>query len=198
MIMMTRFSTIAALSVAVLAFAAPSQAQHSRGGGGAGGGGRAVAAPRSGGTVVAPRGGSAVVGRPYYGRPYYYGPRFSFGFYSGYPYYSPYYYPYGYYGSYAYGYPYGGYPYAPYGGGYAVSAGEARGYGSVRIQDASRDAQVYADGYYVGTVDDFDGTFQHLDLEAGPHRIEIRPQGQAPISVEVNVRPGETITYHAR
>jgi hypothetical protein len=132
-------------------------------------------------------------GRPFFVAPRFYYPAFSFGFYGGYPYYSPYYYPWGYYG--AYGYPYGyggGYPYGDY-----VSADEARGIGGVRIVDAPKDAQVFADGYYAGTVDDFNGTFQHLDLESGPHHIEIREGGRPASQVDVNVIPGETITYHA-
>jgi len=181
---MTKFLITTALSLALIGIAAPSQAQHRSGSSG----GRV--APRGGAVVTAPRGGG-VVGRPFYGRPYYYGPRFSFGFYGGYPYYYPYYYPYGYYGSY-YGYPYG-YPY----GGYGVGVGNG-GYGGVRIKDAPEHAQVYADGYYVGVVDDFDGTFQHLNLEPGSHHIEIRPEGAAAIAFDVNITPGETITYHAK
>jgi len=47
-------------------------------------------------------------------------------------------------------------------------------------------------------VDDFNGTFQHLDLEAGPHHIEVREGGQPASQVDVNVVPGSTITFHAR
>jgi hypothetical protein len=47
------------------------------------------------------------------------------------------------------------------------------------------------------TVDDFDGAFQHMNLEAGPHRIEIRLPDYEPIVFDVNVVPGETVTYHA-
>jgi hypothetical protein len=181
--MMKKLLGIAVLSVCTLAVAAPSQAQHRRGGAVVRGGGSV----RGGGVVVAPR-----VVRPAYRG--YYGPRYSFGFYSGYPYYySPYYYPYGYYGAYGYPYGYG----AGIGGDYYVSGDRARGYGGLQIKDAPHDAQVFADGYYAGTVDDFDGAFQHLDLEAGAHRIEIREEGQPPISFEVNIRPGENITYHA-
>jgi len=187
--MMKRILAVATLSLCTLALAAPSQAQHTRG-----------SAPARGSAVS--RGGAVAGGgvRPispvfrggYYYPRYYY--PFSFGFYYGYPYYSPYYYPYGYYGAYgAYGYPYGGYPYY---GGY-VSNDEARGLGGLRITDAPKDAQVYADGYYAGTVDDFNGTFQHLDLSAGPHHVEVREQGQPPLQVDVNIVPGETITYHA-
>lgn len=189
--MMKKILAIAMLSLCTLAIAAPSQAQHRRGGssGGSASSGRAV--PRGG--VVGPAIVSPRVVSPGY-RPYYY-PRYSFGLGLGYgyPYYSPYYYPYGYYGAYGYG----GYP--PYGGDYEVVAGgRAEPYGSVRITDAPKDAQVYADGYYVGAVDDFDGAFQHINLEAGTHHIEIHEQGQTPMSFDVNVRPGESITYHAK
>ena len=183
--MIKKALAIAAFSLCTLALAAPSQAQHRQGGAAV----RGSAGVRGGGAVVvAPRAVS-----PGY-RPYYY-PRYSFGLYGGYPYYySPYYYPYGYYG--AYGSPYD-YPYG-YGGGYYVGGDRARGYGGVKIKDAPKDAQVFADGYYAGTVDDFDGAFQQLDLEGGSHHIEIREQGRPPIAVDVNVRPGETITYHAK
>jgi hypothetical protein len=187
--MVKRILATAAFSLSILALAAPSQAQHARGSSAVRGGSVA----RSGGAVVAPRGGTVYRGG-YYNRGYYY-PRYSFGFYAGYPYYySPYYYPYGYYG-YGYGYPYG-YPY--YGGAYFGDSREARGLGSVQIKDAPKHAQVFADGYYAGNVDDFDGVFQHLDLEAGRHHIEIRQEGQQPIAFDVNVQPGETITYHAK
>jgi hypothetical protein len=55
---------------------------------------------------------------------------------------------------------------------------------------------VYVDGYYAGIVDDFDGAFQRLEIEPGPHRIELRLPGYETFAFEVNVRPGETIRYH--
>ena len=142
--------------------------------------------------VIAARYGGRV---PY--RPYFYRPSFRVGIGFGYPYYYgyPYGYPYAYsgYGYRAYGYPYG-YAVPPPGYLYAVPG---RPYGGVRITDAPEDAEVFADGYYVGIVDDFDGVFQHMNLEAGAHRIEIRAQGRQPIAFDVRVEPGETITYHA-
>ncbi len=194
---MKKIFSIAAFSLCTLALAAPSMAQHQRGGAAPRGGGGAVArpgGPRGGG---APRGGYYGGGYyrgGYYGRYHgYYGyPGWSLGFYGGYPYYSPYYYPWGYYGYY-------GSPYWGVGWGYPyVDRDTARGFGGVQIKDAPKDAQVFADGYYAGTVDDFDGAFQHLDLEAGPHHIEIREPGKPPVAFEVNVLPGETTTYHAR
>ena len=70
-------------------------------------------------------------------------------------------------------------------------------YGGLRIVDAPRDAQVFADGYYVGIVDDFDGVFQHLNLEPGPHRVEIHHPGFAPVAFDVDIQPGRTITLRA-
>jgi hypothetical protein len=160
--------------------------------------------PRTDGRRFDSRGVSPrVIGRAplrsfYY--PYYFGyrPGLSFGLGFGYPYYYgsygyPYYgYPYG-----AYGYSYGGYYPGGYGGGYAVQPGYAgNAYGGIRIQGAPRDAQVFVDGYYAGIVDDYDGTFQRLDLEAGPHEIEIRTAGR-PLTYDVNVTPGQTLALHA-
>jgi hypothetical protein len=78
----------------------------------------------------------------------------------------------------------------------SVQPGHA--YGGVRITDAPHDAQVFADGYYMGVVDDFDGIFQHLNLEAGPHHIEVVEQGFEPIAFDVNVQPGQTTTFRAQ
>ena len=94
----------------------------------------------------------------------------------------------------AYGYPAYGYPAAGYGY-YAIVPG--RPYGAVRIVDAPPDARVIVDGYYAGEVDDYDGVFQHLNLEAGPHHIEIEAQGYPSIAFDVRVEPGQTITYRA-
>jgi hypothetical protein len=70
-------------------------------------------------------------------------------------------------------------------------------YGGLRITGAPREAQVFADGYYVGIVNDFDGIFQHLNLEAGGHRIEIEIPGYQTIAFDVMVQPGRTTTLRA-
>ncbi len=146
--------------------------------------------------IIAPR----IIGHVPY-RPYYYGyrPGLTIGFFAGYgyPYGYPYrYYPYAYPGYYGYGYGYGPYGYALPPPAY-VSMRPGVAYGGVRIQGAPPDTQVFVDGYYVGIADDFDGPFQHVNLEAGVHRIELRLEGQPPITFDVNVQPGQTITYHA-
>ena len=106
-------------------------------------------------------------------RPYCYRPSWSIGVYYG----TGGYYPYGYTPDYYFN---------PIPGHY---------YGGLRITGAPREARVFADGYYVGIVDDFDGVFQHLNLEVGPHHIEIQLDGYAPVAFDVNIRPGETITF---
>jgi hypothetical protein len=107
--------------------------------------------------------------------------------------------PYVYRPSYRAGVVYGSNGYYPYGytprGYYDPLPG--RPYGGLRITGAPRWARVFADGYYVGLVNDFDGIFQHLNLEAGPHRIEIEDEGLGAIAFDVFIRPGETITYRA-
>lgn len=132
--------------------------------------------------------------RPYsYYRPYYRS-GLGLGFYYGYP---------GFYGPYAWGYPawgyapyaYGAYGFAPYAYGIAPYGYVGRRYGGVRIDLPQRDAEVFVDGYFAGIVDDFDGAMQHLNLEPGPHRIEVRAAGFEPISFDVNVEPGRSITY---
>ena len=62
---------------------------------------------------------------------------------------------------------------------------------SLRIQVTPREAQVYVDGYYVGTVDSFDGTFQRLHLSPGEHVIEIFLEGHRTIREPMLFRPRE-------
>ena len=70
-----------------------------------------------------------------------------------------------YWGGYWYGGPYWGYPY-PYWGGYYDD-----GSAELRLDVKPKDAQVFVDGYYVGIVDDFDGTFQRLRIKPGDHEL---------------------------
>ncbi len=193
--------------VATLALALPDVASAQKKGGG-GGGGRAVprGSVRGGGSQRSGSYRGPVVrvgpGRGYYGRGYYrsYTPSFNLRFFYGYP---------GYYGGYGYGWPYSynnyfygsfGSPYYGYGGyyspyGYGYSGYSGRPYGGVRIDVPERDAEVFVDGYFVGSVDDFDGRLQQANLESGPHHIEIQKEGFESISFDVNVEPGRTITY---
>lgn len=67
-------------------------------------------------------------------------------------------------------------------------------YGDVRLMVQPRDAAVYVDGYYAGVVDNFDGVFQRLTLESGPHTIELEAPGLEPQVYDVYVDPLRTTT----
>jgi hypothetical protein len=136
-------------------------------------------------------------GSSYYRSPYrlYYVPG-GYGFGLGYFYDPLWYDPYGGYGA-GGGYGYGG---GGYGGGYYGGSGSSSNYargetGSLRLKIKPREAQVFVDGYFVGDVDNFDGMFQKLGIDAGGHRIEIRAEGYEPIQFEVLLTPGEAVTY---
>jgi hypothetical protein len=123
-----------------------------------------------------------------WGRPSYWHGYHSLGL--GYFYYDPYW----------WGYPgYGYYGYGPgYYGGYGSYSRRYRDYydrGQLRLKVKPKDAEVRVDGYFVGKVDEFDGIFQRLTLETGPHRIEIQKPGYAPLVLDIRILPDETITY---
>jgi len=123
--------------------------------------------------------------RPYvpaYYPPHYYGPGGHFSVYFGWG------------NGYLYGAPWTGPVY-----GYAAPAVAGRQvyYGDVRLIVQPRNAEVYVDGYYAGIVDDFDGTFQRLTIEAGSHHIELVAQGAEPRFFDVYVDPSRTVDIHA-
>jgi hypothetical protein len=204
---------IITLAMSLLLVSGVSTLEARQRGGHAGSGATAGRAAPRGGTSA----GTAVPrGQPPHGGAYppYHGPGYGNSYYHyGYPYgYYRYGSPYGYYGyypygfglsfSFGYGYPYGyayggyglwPYTYYPYGYyGYAVPS-----YGGVQITGAGRDAEVYVDGYCVGVVDNSDGVFQQINLAPGPHHIEIRPKSGQPQAFDVNISPGQKVTYRA-
>ena len=96
---------------------------------------------------------------------------------------------------YGYGGYYRGY-YRPYYAG-RYDQGPYYGYrydlsGTVRTQVAPRQTEVFIDGYYAGTVDDFDGVFQRLQIEPGDHDIALYLPGHRPYQQRVYVQPGRT------
>ena len=118
--------------------------------------------------------------------------------YNYYYYYPRRYYPYGY-GAFGLGYfyydPYTWYPPSYYPGYYGscsrwlyrIRFVRRRG---VRLIVSPRFADVYVDGYFAGRVDDYDGMFQALKLEAGPHHIQIVAQGYATLDFDVRIDAG--------
>ena len=60
-----------------------------------------------------------------------------------------------------------------------------------------REAEVYVDGYLVGTVDDFDGWSQRLRIEPGEHEVELFLEGFRSVRQKMLFRPGETYKIRA-
>ena len=63
---------------------------------------------------------------------------------------------------------------------------------SLRIEVTPRDTEVYVDGYYAGVVDNFDGTFQRLHVEPGPHEIVLYHDGYRTATEHVYLAPDKT------
>ncbi len=114
---------------------------------------------------------------------YYYSPFYYSRFYS------PWYYG-GFYDPFFFGYPYsyGQYPYPPYYGRWAYD-----NTGAARLQVTPKNTQVYADGYFVGVVDNFDGSLQRLNLEAGQHELEFYLDGYQTFTQKVLFVRGRTL-----
>src|SRR3954451_6425444 len=102
------------------------------------------------------------------------------------------------------GYGYSGYQQYLFGSDYADSTTMApgnvdvmpRAAGALRLAVTPTSAQVFVDGFYVGTVDDVNAK-RELQLEPGPHRVEFRASYYQPLAVDVQIAPNETVTYRA-
>ena len=106
----------------------------------------------------------------------------------GYPYFYPGFYFSTWYGPWGwYGHPWGPWPAYAY---YDNS-------GSVRIQGAPREAEVYVDGYYAGVVDDFDGALQRLRVPPGEHEVSIYLEGFKSTRQMILFRPGASYKINA-
>jgi len=100
----------------------------------------------------------------------------------------------GYYNSYYLGfgqwypYPYPVFGYPPVAGYYGNP------FGSVRLQIPQREAAVYVDGFAAGSVDDYDGVFQRLELVPGHHEIVVYLQGYRTFRQNLYLSPRSTHT----
>lgn len=82
--------------------------------------------------------------------------------------------------------------YYPYGG-YSYAYGAPSRFGEVKIVDAGKNAMVYVDGGYAGTV----GQLKKFRLTTGNHDIELRdPSGHAFHQERIHVLPGKTLEIH--
>jgi hypothetical protein len=95
------------------------------------------------------------------------------------------------------GYPYMGWgwgwspywwgPYPYYGRYYMNDDREA----AMRLQVTPKDTQVYVDGYYSGTVDDFDGIFQRLRARPGEHELVLYLKGYRTVRQALSLKRGD-------
>jgi PEGA domain len=125
--------------------------------------------------VRRPSGRSVVVVRPSFYYPRYYYPRYYWPYYSHYGFYDPFFW-----GQYRYPPPY-------YGRYYYDDTGAAQ------LKVTPRNAQVYVDGYFAGIVDNFDGSLQRLNVEAGEHELQFYLEGYRPFSIKVLFVRGRTV-----
>lgn len=70
---------------------------------------------------------------------------------------------------------------------------QPNGYLQFQVQPGT--AEVYVDGFYMGTVDDFRRVIPGRSLDPGPHRVELRAAGYETVTFDVRIMPNETITY---
>ena len=66
-------------------------------------------------------------------------------------------------------------------------------YGDVRTPITPKQAEVYVDGFYAGTADDFDGVFKRFTSCRGVHAITLHLPGYRTITHDLYVRPDSTV-----
>ena len=68
---------------------------------------------------------------------------------------------------------------------------------ALRLQVSPKNAEVFIDGYFAGTVDQFDGTFQRLRVEPGQHELVIWADGFRAFRQRLYLQPVTTFTVKA-
>jgi hypothetical protein len=63
---------------------------------------------------------------------------------------------------------------------------------SLRLQVTPRETEVFVDGYFAGTVDNFDGRFQRLRVQPGEHELTLYLEGHRKVTQQVLIRPRAT------
>jgi hypothetical protein len=133
--------------------------------------------------------GGGWYGGGYYGpRSYYYGPYWGWGWGFGSWWWDDYYW---------YGPPYHRYGYGRYGYGdrYYDRYDSA---GALDIDVSPGKTEVWIDGRYTGTADDFDGFPQYLWLDRGVYDVVLFREGYKTIARQITIRPGQVISMDDR
>jgi PEGA domain len=76
-----------------------------------------------------------------------------------------------------------------YDGWYGWGGGPYEPSASLRLQVEPKNTEVFIDGYYAGTVDDFDGFFQRLRVEPGEHDIQLYLEGHKIVRQKIYLQP---------
>jgi hypothetical protein len=72
---------------------------------------------------------------------------------------------------------------------------QAASRGGLRVELEPQNAQVYVDGFYVGTAEDSNRSAQGVPLAAGWHRVEFRAPGYETPAVNVTIEANRTTSY---
>ena len=86
-----------------------------------------------------------------------------------------------------------GFGHYPVSFGFSYIGGPRDPRGALRLHVEPKHAEVFIDGYYAGIVDDFDGTFQKLRLEPGPHDVTLYLDGHRVFEETVYSSLGTTV-----
>jgi hypothetical protein len=71
------------------------------------------------------------------------------------------------------------------------TAAASRGYLSLFVQPVT--AQIYVDGFFLGTIEDYRGVPGPL-IDAGPHRVELRAVGYETAAFDIRIVAGGVVT----
>jgi hypothetical protein len=64
---------------------------------------------------------------------------------------------------------------------------------SLRLDVKPKEAEVYVDGYYAGIVDDFSGTFKHLNVPPGEHDLTLYFDGYRTVTQHLRLTSDKTL-----
>ena len=187
-------TALALMSLSPAALAASHGGSHS--GGGHGGVSRGGFHSSGGHAGVAPRGPRSGGGADHgYRGGYHGGGHHGGGYHGGGRYWG------GYWGPYWSSWWWWGSPYWGWGpSGYIYSDGRARRYaqsryGVVDTGVSPEEAEVWLDGKYIGTADDFDGYPDYLYLRSGKYHVEFRLKGYETYASDIEIGRGEKIGF---
>ena len=89
-----------------------------------------------------------------------------------------------------------GFGHYPVSFGFSYVGGPKDPRGSARFRVRPNHTEVYVDGYYAGVVDDFDGSFQKIRLDPGPHEITLYLDGHQVFQETIYSSLGGDVKIH--